>query len=368
MGSGEFSTFPIVASLLGLKAKKVGHNEYKYPCPKCNGKYSFEANDVFGHCFSCDSNMNYQSYYAEWRGITLKAAKEEILSATGHQVVLPQETNDDVPISNITVRHQAYSSLLSKLRLSDAHTKNLLNRGLSKEDIVRLGYKTFPTVASKRFELTKQIIHEGLSVKGVPGFYVEKDGKPTFVYRKRGIMVPYRDFNNLIQGFQVRKDDELLKIDEDGDKENKYDWLSSKGRNKDGRTGGCGPRAYIHFACNFYYDFAAGVEKPFLAETIFITEGAMKADIIHALSGKPVIAVAGVNSLTELPKVLKQLKGSVKRIVNCYDMDYLTNKHVAKACEKLQKMIEKEGFTFERLTWDEKCKGYDDYLLAMKSK
>ena len=360
MGNSEFSTFPTVASLLGLKSKKVGHNEYKYPCPNCGGKYSFEANDVFGHCFGCDINLNYQSYYAKWRNITLKEAKQEILSATGHQVII-QEKEDEIPIANITIRNRVYSSLLSSLSLTKAHMSNLVSRGLSEEQIRTLGYKSFPTNKKDRVKITKDIIHSGTSVTGVPGFYMEDDGTPTLCYRKRGILVPYRDYNNLVQGFQVRKDNSVLKVDKDGEKENKYDWITSKGR-----QGGCASKAYVHFACDFYYDFAAGVEKPFLADTIFITEGAMKADIIHFLSGKPVLAVAGVNALLDLPKVLKQLKGSVKKIVNCYDMDYLTNKHVAKACEKLQKMIEEEGFAFERLTWDEKYKGYDDYLLAMK--
>jgi hypothetical protein len=362
MGKTEFSTFPIVAQLLGLKAKRVGHNEYKYPCPNCNGKRSFEANDVFGHCFSCDISLNYQSYYAKRRNISLKEAKKEILSATGHQVVINEKEEVEIPMANITVRNQVYSKLLSSLFLSKAHMVNLTSRGLSTERVTELGYKSFPTTRQKRDQITKEIIHSGTSVKGIPGFYVEKDGTPTFVYRKRGIMVPYRDYNNLIQGFQIRKDDSVLTVDADGEKEKKYDWITSKGRD-----GGCATKAYVHFACDFYYDFASGVEKPFLADTILLTEGAMKADIIHYLSGKPVLAVAGVNSLLDLPKVFKQIKGSVTKIIDCYDMDYLTNEHVQKARKKLQKMIEEEGFEYEILTWDEKYKGYDDFLLA-KSK
>ncbi len=42
--------------------------------------------------------------------------------------------------------------------------------------------------------------------------------------------------------------------------------------------------------------------------TLLLTEGPMKADVIHALSGLSVLAVPSVNSLTRLEAVLADLR------------------------------------------------------------
>lgn len=55
----------------------------------------------------------------------------------------------------------------------------------------------------------------------------------------------------------------------------------------------------------------------------------MKADVVHFLSGQTVLAVAGVNTLTQLELILPQLRGQgVERIMTAFDMDFMENPHV----------------------------------------
>ena len=91
----------------------------------------------------------------------------------------------------------------------------------------------------------------------------------------------------------------------------------------------------------------------------------MKADLAHNITGRAYIAVPGVNALPQLEAELKKLRRiGVRRIVNAYDMDYLTNEYVAKAIGKTEEMIRDEGFEYNRMTWDTRngvLKGIDDY-------
>ena len=55
----------------------------------------------------------------------------------------------------------------------------------------------------------------------------------------------------------------------------------------------------------------------------------MKADVIHYLTGQTVLAVAGVNALTQLELILPQLhEQGVERIMTAFDMDFMENPHV----------------------------------------
>jgi hypothetical protein len=369
--ANEIATMPIVAELLSLTSKRAGSSR-KYPCPKC-GKMAFEANDIKGHCFKCGFGGNYITYYAVACGISTKEATKRIAASTGGTTTFtytPTEEPEE-PIADISVRDKAYRTLLSNLSLSKKHIADLKARGLDEDTIKNLGYKSFYLGPQKaRVEITEKIINSGASIDGVPGFYLNQDtksgfyGKYILCWRKQGILVPYIDCEGNVQGFQVRKDNEKLEKDEDGKLENKYDWISSKGKKK-----GCGSRAYVHFACDFYGDFKTKKKQPVLAKEMIITEGAMKADIAHALTGLPIIAVPGVETLLELDSVLDYLKANgVEEIMNGFDMDYMTNPNVQRAQEKLEAMVNSKGLKYSRLVWDENYKGIDDYTYARKLK
>ena len=95
----------------------------------------------------------------------------------------------------------------------------------------------------------------------------------------------------------------------------------------------------------------------------------MKADIINALSGHTVLAVAGVNSLTSLEETLKILRSKgVRYIRTAFDMDYFVNPNVSKAQADMTKLIVKLGFSYSTLIWDSNQKGLDDFIWNEKRK
>ena len=103
----------------------------------------------------------------------------------------------------------------------------------------------------------------------------------------------------------------------------------------------------------------------------------MKADLVHAFTGKPVISVAGVNSTTYLEQTLSYLKKlGITGICHAYDMDYQSNEKVAKQLQKTKEIIIAAGMEYKMLTWQtsvpvdgqerELLKGLDDYLAYIK--
>ena len=80
-----------------------------------------------------------------------------------------------------------------------------------------------------------------------------------------------------------------MQIRRDNAARRKFRWVSSTGR-----TDGCKAEGWVHIA-----------GKP--RNMVLLTEGPMKADVIHYLTGQTVLAVAGVNSLTQLELILPQL-------------------------------------------------------------
>ena len=96
---------------------------------------------------------------------------------------------------------------------------------------------------------------------------------------------------------------------------------------------------------------------------VILTEGPMKADIIHALTGKTIIAIAGVNALSQLERMLLQLRQSgTKKIMTAFDMDFLSNPHVERGYKNLTQMLTAMGFSYGTYIWDPTYKGLDDYV------
>ena len=170
----------------------------------------------------------------------------------------------------------------------------------------------------------------------MPGFFRTKEDAWTFDHDQRGILIPVRSVDGQIQGLQLRRDNV---------KKRKFRWISSADR-KDG----CRAESWTHLSGS-------------AARTIILTEGPMKADVIHALSGDNVLSVPGVNALTQLGKTLRQLQGlGLKRIMTAFDMDMLTNPHVQNGYRNLLALLEGIGLSYGSYLWDSRYKGLDDYI------
>lgn len=337
-----------VISALGLPYPSYGQSSYYVQCPCCDEsphKKHLNINvtkDVF-RCPRCGVSGGIFDLYSLYTGIPREEVYRAMLkklrpgiAEDRKQTVIPQTVSvKEYPITDVETRHATYSALLSKLSLSKDHFQNLTKRGLSDEEITRLGYKTTPIAGLTT--LAKQLRLEGYYLSGVPGFYRTENDAWTFIGEQRGILIPVRDTNGNIQGLQIRRDETQKR---------KFRWVSSADY-KDG----CRAEGWTHLSGNSQ------------DKMIIITEGPMKADVIHCLTGLTVLAVPGVNTLTQLTKTLSKLKeNGLKEVKTAFDMDFSINLHVQNGFNNLLSLLDDMNLKYGTYIWDSRYKGLDDYV------
>lgn len=368
--------------LCGVKVPR-GKSEVYIQCPYCGSKrFAYNTDKGIGKCFSCEKAADSAKYYAVATGQSLDEARRDIETRLGlvdekgkattlpPRIVYKPEEKKEAQRASDEVCDKTYRTFLSMLTLSEKNRYMLLARGLSDSEIIVLDYKTFPGMSEVNyFGICKSLIAEGCTLEGVPGFY-KHNGSWTFVQLTKGIIMPQKNSLDQIVGLQIRKDDDLRVWNEEmGEYEAKCAWFSSKNR-----EGGCGANANVHYACDFKFDRSEKTWHPVFKDGFVLTEGIMKADIVHHLRPNlPVIAVPGVHALKGLEKELRALKNfGVESIVLCYDMDYKTNPNVQAALKKTEELIKSIGLRCKPLDWETKVdingeeidllKGIDDYL------
>lgn len=246
-----------------------------------------------------------------------------------------------VELASVEHRHKVYSRLLELLPLAARHDDDLHRRGLSTEQIVRGGYKSVYADEARR-ELVSQLVSLGLV--GVPGFY-RYGGEWQIVRALPGFFVPYRDSRGRISGMMYRLD---VMIDKQ-----KFRWLSSP---PDKYTDGAPSGAPLHFA------------RPDLFQTspeIWLTEGALKADIAAHYLNVPFIAAGGVTQWGRKFGEAFKARFPEKRIVIAYDKDWRTNKDVRAALDRLMVQLDDACVPYVLRTWAEDFKGIDDLVVAL---
>lgn len=315
----------------------------------------------FFKCFRCETSGNGIHMYGLFKyGYTRdyidgdKEVKKKLMSeilgkeASGFTYSNAFSKNEtkkvDVAPAPLEERDRTYSTMLRMLDLSDEHKADLRRRGLRDSDIFANGYKSVPRMGFTK--IPKDLRQEACDLLGVPGFF-KKGDTWSLTKTNKGYFIPARDLsNNLpsnrfgeIQGMQIR-------FDTVAPNDTRYKWLSTRDM-----VSGCAAETYAHF-----------VGAP--ANTILLTEGPLKADIIYRFLEIPIVAVPGVNSTQKLSEMLPRLwKAGVRRIKTAFDMDYATNPNVQESYVKLVLLLRKYGFAVERLLWDGNYKGLDDYLL-----
>lgn len=327
---------------------------YYIPCPCCEDKpWGKHLNinirkDVY-RCPRCNTKGGVYDLYSLFTGVPKDKVRQALRERLGRNssyapqrrtpVFITKEV-EECPLIDIEARNDTYTALLNKLSLANDHKKNLLGRGLTEDEIVKLNYKTTPIAGMS--VIAQQLQAEGLYLAGVPGFYRTKNDTWSFASDNRGILIPVRDTEGRIQGLQIRLD----KVEK-----RKFRWVSSVDR-KDG----CQAEGCPHLA-------------GLVSESIILTEGVMKADIIHALTGRTVLAVPGVHSLSKLKGTLERLRElGLREIKTAFDMDFIVNHHVQEAMDNLLDLLDEMGFKFSTYIWDSRYKGLDDYIWESKMK
>ena len=338
-----------IIPLIGLPYPPGGRISYYVSCPCCDDRYKKHLNinllkNVF-RCPRCGVHGGVLDMYSLYTGTPRDQAYNTLKQILNDErrFQMPEkrfpaliQPLEQCPVTDIDTRHMTYSALLDKLSLAPDHLENLMRRGLDQATIDRLGYKTTPVVGQAA--LVRRLHDDGVYLAGVPGFFIENDGKWTISCSRynRGILIPIRDIKGRVQGLQLRLDNA---------EKRKFRWISSAER-KDG----CKAEAWTHLA------------GPIRQEMILI-EGPMKADIVNALTGQSLLAVPGVNSLEQLTAVLPVLRRyGVKKIMTAFDMDMIVNYNVQSGYKQVLRLLDKFGFIFGTYVWAPKFNGLDDNI------
>lgn len=103
------------------------------------------------------------------------------------------------------------------------------------------------------------------------------------------------------------------------------------------------------------------------SRVVYVTEGALKADIAHALTGRTFAATAGANNTAGLDGLFAFLRrNGTEEIIEAEDMDKYSNKMVGKGASKVHLLAAKHGLACRQLVWNPAYKGIDDWQLALR--
>lgn len=252
----------------------------------------------------------------------------------------PELAPDRVPLAPVEVRDRWYRGLLALLQLNPAHQQNLLGRGISAEIMAMRQYRSLPLTG--RVEICQRLITRlGGTPEGVPGFYQHPKTGSWLLAGAAGMLIPVMDRNGRILGMQVRRD----QPSEDG---NRYSWVSSARKGPGGSSSGTPLHTVLPLNSNR------------VSETVWITEGPLKADRLCAWKQAPVIATPGVAARKGIVEELMAL--GARNVVVAYDMDREAKAEVRQALELLIQELLAAGFRVSLASWDPKYKGIDDAL------
>ena len=395
-------TMKDIAYLLNLRIRHKNAVCLDVNCPFCGetkGKMNLNLKKNVFKCNRCGETGGMLALYGKVYQVDNQTAYKEIMAALGENRKLPvqgmkpkaakaDETEIiNAPAASAEIKDKTYTMLFSMLCLSDTHRKNLLQRGFTEEQLEENGYRSTPPFGYRK--LTKRLLDAGCTVEGVPGFFQDRDGEWTIHFHPKssGFMIPVRNIDGQIAAVQIRLDRPY--------EGRKYMWLSSINYHRGASSG-----SPVHL-----------VGKPG-DKTVFVTEGPLKGDIAHALSGRTFACVPGVNQYANLQSFLQEMKRlGTEYIYEAYDMDKMLNtecrrdydekcmqcpnyhrnwdkmnifcdkkkvkrENIQRGCRKLSEICHELHLPGKSLTWDLDGEGYwggnlkgvDDYLLDLINK
>ena len=359
-----------VAALLRLTIRRKLADSVYVDCPFCQkrtGKMNLNFQKNVWRCNRCGEGGHMFELYAKMRGIPVAEAKLEIADALGGGMPVemrdlpaapPREKKKAVEQSPLAAPEEVdrtMRALMEMLSLTERHRKHLHEkRGLTDEQIRYLGLKS--TASYKlRHTIPQKLMAQGFKVAGVPGFYMDKNGKWTvnFTTWTAGILIPVHGVNGLLLGAQIRLDVPFKDDPEDPEDEGtKYIWFSTSTKHT-----GASPGSPVNF-----------IGDPH-TRTVYVTEGALKAGIAHCLMNRTFLSIQGANNLGGLEEALALLRqNGTELIVEAHDMDKFNNESVAGGASKLYLLAKHCGLECRSLTWNPNYKGVDDWQLALKRK
>lgn len=245
------------------------------------------------------------------------------------------------PLADVTPRPQLaaelagaiYAQALALLTLRPEALHDLTRRGLSPAAASALGYRSIPHRGNEHQTFIATLVSTfGESVlRQCPGF-TDKNGRITFwtaVTDRDGYVVPYRDARGQIRGLQLRL-------------------LGGRYRTATGTR----------------LDTVYHLAGPPHSADLYLTEGATKANVAHALGDITVFAVAGQSLKRTHVEAIKRL--APRRVIVALDEE--ENPRTDQARERWLRMLGDAGLSAYRAVWEGADvggpKGIDDLLQA----
>lgn len=329
----DYATIPILNAAARCSIRisgDTGKVETAVRCPFCDDKrrhlHLNTVKNVY-YCHRCGEFGNSITLYSKLIGCTNRQAYAELIADC---VPDPHSTVQEREPAPLEQRHAVYTAMLSLITLSEQHRQNLLQRGLDIHAIEQNGYRTMPDKAEA--ERVTRILSDCYDLTGIPGFY-KADGKWSMI-TKQGIIIPVRNEAGLIQGLQIRLNNE---------QNGKYCWFSSHHLPQ-----GTKSRSWLHVAGN--------------GKLVYLVEGALKADIsAHLQDNALFIGLPGVHSQqNEVVRLLKSM--NITSVIEACDADKNSNINVANAVAELKRKLSEASISCQSLTWDIRLNGYDEWL------
>lgn len=367
MGQGWDFPFNIeqVVGLLSIRIRRPVSDGVYTDCPFCRdnrGKLKVNYENNTWRCNYCGEKGGMLSLYSRLKGNISNSQAywkicDELLiqfdSNKKYDCPQTEKIKKELPSvsrAETPVIHKTLSALLSLLKLSDEHREHLKAvRCLTDSQIDRIGFKSTPPFYMCD-KIARTLLANGCTLQGVPGFY-KKNGIWTvqFCSYTKGILIPVRTIEGLIQGLQIRLD-VPLKNDVSEKKGAKYIWHSSSGK-----PYGISPGSPIQFIGDKY------------AKNVYVTEGYLKSYIAHCLSGESFAAMPSANSTGYLKDLFLTLaKNGTEKIIEVLDTDKYRNKNVAAGAIKVRELALECGLKYETPIWNPNYNGIDDFFIAIK--
>lgn len=269
-----------------------------YPGPKTAGGHAY--------CFGCKTYWDAVSFvHAFDHCASMSEAAQKVLSEYD-----PSAPVEIVPVRWVdntwgewkipAIRSEVYAELWKQLSLLPRHREALQRRGLAGPDIDQAGFRSMPPW-DERTGWWRKLGRDSGTLYGVPGFSQKDDGH---LHGPMGLLVPVRSVNQELLGAQIRPD-----VPRGA---GKYIWLSTP--EDDPRyPGGASSGSPPHMA------WPNGLPRSVPLDTLFITEGVLKATIAAAALHEPVIGVAGIGRFNAAQPLIEHLCPQV--VILAYDAD-----------------------------------------------
>lgn len=278
------------------------------PCKICGGRswcYSIgeQSNPWLVYCMRRTNGSSYINP-KDGAGVYVLGSKpsDRFFEEPDESLIAPDKRCDEV-----------YRALLAQLEIDQWSYENLLERGLSNEEIGDLGYRS----TFKAGEAIRQLLRMGLRLDNVPGLYFR--GGKWRANAAPGFFIPVLNRDGRIRRLQIRTPYE----------DPKYVWFSSD-RDKDGNK----------------YDLGASSGSPVHyrltdGKVLWINEAPLKTDYVWLKSNRQwsCIGSAGVGSARE-ELAEETLNPQYQYAVIAADGNWRTNGHVARAVARLYRAIE----------------------------